>query len=64
VARKDSVLTVTLRRRGSLNLKPLFPDAFSVPDLGTLRFTREKGKVSGFRVTQDRVRNVSFRRVP
>jgi CubicO group peptidase (beta-lactamase class C family) len=62
VARKDSVLTVTLRRRGTMNLKPVFPDAFSVPDLGTIRFIREKGKVIGFRVTQDRVRNVLFKK--
>jgi len=64
VARKDSVLTVTLRRRGTFNLKPTFPDGFSVPGIGTLRFVRERGKVTGFRVTQDRVRNVAFRRVP
>jgi CubicO group peptidase (beta-lactamase class C family) len=64
MARKDSVLTVTLRRRGTINLKPAFPDAFSVPGIGTIRFIREKGKVNGFRVTQDRVRNVLFRKVP
>ncbi len=62
VARKDSILTVTLRRRGTLNLQPVFPDAFSVPGIGTIRFTKEKGRVTGFRVTQDRVRNVLFRR--
>lgn len=64
VARKDSVLTVTLRRRGTLDLRPSFPDAFSVAGIGTIRFIRERGKVTGFRVTQVRVRNLSFRRVP
>lgn len=64
VARKDSTLSVTLRRRGSLDMKPAFTDAFTVAGLGTVRFVRERGKVTGFRVTQDRVRNVVFRRVP
>jgi hypothetical protein len=63
VARKDSVLSVTLRRRGKLDMRPSFPDAFSVPGLGTVRFIREKGKVTSFRVTQGRVRNVLFKKV-
>ena len=62
VTRKDSVLSINLRRRGKLDLRPSFPDAFSVPGLGTVRFIREKGKVTSFRVTQNRVRNVLFRK--
>ena len=64
VARKDSVLTIALRRRGTLNMRPGFTDGFTVPGLGTVRFIREKGKVTSFRVTQGRVRNVLFKRVP
>ncbi|HKP30055.1 MAG TPA: serine hydrolase domain-containing protein [Gemmatimonadales bacterium] len=62
VARKDSLLTVALRRRGKLDMRPTFPDAFSVGGLGTVRFIREKGKITSFRVTQGRVRNVLFRK--
>jgi hypothetical protein len=62
VARKDSLLTVALRRRGKLEMRPSFPDAFSEGALGTIRFIREKGKITSFRVTSGRVRNVLFRR--
>ena len=62
VRRKDSTLSVNLRRRGKLDLRPTFPDAFSVGGLGTIRFVREKGKVTSFRVTQGRVRNVLFKK--
>ena len=64
VTRKDSVLSLNLRRRGKLDMRPTFPDAFNVGGLGTVRFIREKGKVTSFRVTQVRVRNVLFNRVP
>ena len=64
IERKDSVLAVTMRRRGSMNLQPAFADGFTSPDIGTLRFIREKGKVTGFRVTSGRVRNVVFRKAP
>jgi CubicO group peptidase (beta-lactamase class C family) len=63
IERKDSVLAVTLRRRGSMSLQPAFADGFTAPEIGTLRFTREKGKVTGFKVTSGRVRNVSFTRI-
>ena len=62
IERKDSVLAVTLRRRGSMTLLPAFTDGFTAPEIGTLRFIREKGKVTGFKVTSGRVRNVTFRR--
>jgi hypothetical protein len=64
IERKDSVLAVTMRRRGSLTLQPAFTDGFTSADIGTLRFTREKGRVTGFRVTSGRVRNVIFTKVP
>jgi CubicO group peptidase (beta-lactamase class C family) len=64
ITRKDSVLSLNLRRRGKLDMRPSFPDAFNVQQLGTVRFIREKGKVTSFRVTQTRVRNVLFVRVP
>jgi hypothetical protein len=62
IERKDSLLTVNLRRRGKLDMRPTFPDAFNVGGLGTVRFIREKGKITSFRVTQGRVRNVLFRK--
>ena len=62
VERKDSVLAVVMRRRGTMKLQPAFADGFTSPDIGTLRFTREKGKVAGFLVTSGRVRNVAFTR--
>ena len=62
VTRKDSVLSLNLRRRGKLDMRPSFPDAFNVQQLGTVRFIREKGKITSFRVTQARVRNVLFRK--
>ena len=62
VERKDSVLTLNLRRRGKLTMNPSFADAFNVAGLGTVRFIREKGKVTSFRVTQVRVRNVLFKK--
>ena len=62
ITRKDSTLSVNLRRRGKLDMRPTFPDAFSVGGLGTIRFIREKGRITSFRVTQGRVRNLLFRR--
>ena len=62
ITRKDSTLSVNMRRRGKLDMRPTFPDAFSVGGLGTIRFIREKGRISSFRVTQGRVRNLLFRR--
>jgi CubicO group peptidase (beta-lactamase class C family) len=62
ITRKDSTLSVNLRRRGKLDMRPIFTDAFSVGGLGTVRFIREKGKISSFRVTQGRVRNVLFKK--
>jgi hypothetical protein len=63
IERKDSVLAVVMRRRGSMNLQPAFTDGFSASDIGVIRFTREKGKVTGFLVTSGRVRNVGFKKV-
>jgi CubicO group peptidase (beta-lactamase class C family) len=63
IERKDSVLAVVMRRRGSMSLQPAFADGFTAPEVGTIRFTREKGKVTGFLVTSGRVRNVVFKRV-
>ena len=62
IERKDTALAVVMRRRGTLNLRPAFADGFTSPDVGTLRFTREKGKITGFLVTSGRVRNVRFKR--
>jgi CubicO group peptidase (beta-lactamase class C family) len=63
IERKDSVIAVVMRRRGTLNLHPAFTDGFTAADVGTIRFTREKGKVTGFLVTSGRVRNVAFAKV-
>jgi CubicO group peptidase (beta-lactamase class C family) len=62
IERKDSVLAVVMRRRGTLNLQPAFTDGFTSGEVGTIRFTREKGKITGFLVTSGRVRNVGFKK--
>jgi hypothetical protein len=53
---------------GSLALRPMplriaYGDAW-ITAFGTVRFTREKGKVTGFALTGGRVRNVAFTREP
>lgn len=57
---KDSTLVIHPFKRDAETLKPAFADAFTAGDAGTVRFTRTKGVVSGFRLTGGRVRSVAF----
>jgi CubicO group peptidase (beta-lactamase class C family) len=61
VAVGDSGLTLGHRKSEAMPLRIAFGDAWIAP-FGTVRFTREKGKVTGFTLTGGRVRNVAFRR--
>jgi hypothetical protein len=61
VAVGDSGLTISHRKTDPMPLRVAFRDAWIAP-FGTVRFTREKGKVTGFALTGGRVRNVAFAR--
>jgi len=58
----DSGLVVHAFKRASQVLRPSFADAFIAGEIGTLRFVRTKGSVTGFRLTSGRTRNVYFER--
>lgn len=62
VSVKDSVLVLHPFKRAAAPLMPAFADAFLGGQLGTVRFVRTKGVVTGFRLTGGRVRNVEFAR--
>ena len=64
VSRKDSVLTVRGRKIEPVTLVAVFADAFQAEGAGTIRFERTRGRVTGFRLSDDRVRNVAFARLP
>ena len=57
---KDSGLVVHPFKHPAKPLRPAFADAFVAGDAGTIRFVRTKGRVTGFRLTGGRVRNVAF----
>lgn len=59
----DSGLVVHPFKRAAQPLRPSFADAFVAGDLGTVRFVRTGGRVTGFRLTGGRTRNVAFTRV-
>lgn len=62
IAVGDSGLTVRHRKLDPVPIREAWPDAFVAP-FGTIRFTRENGRVTGFTLTGSRVRNVVFQRV-
>ena len=57
---KDSGLVVHPFKHTAKPLRPAFADAFVAGDAGTIRFVRTTGRVTGFRLTGGRVRNVAF----
>jgi len=60
---KEGRLVVQHRRHGEILLRPLAGDRFSGSNLGSLHFERDSGgKVTGFKVTTGRVRNLRFER--
>jgi CubicO group peptidase (beta-lactamase class C family) len=57
---KDGKL-VFQHRRGEISLRPVTRDRFSGSNLGSLQFERDSaGKITGFKVTTGRVRNLRF----
>jgi hypothetical protein len=60
---KDSTLVFHPFKRSAAPMRAAFSDAFTAAGgAGTVRFTRTKGAVTGFRLTSGRVRNVAFAR--
>ena len=58
-------LTLTIRRAGTLPLRPAYRDGFAVGGGRTIRFVREaRGKVTGFQVFAGRALGVRFSREP
>ena len=54
-------LRIRQRRFGSIGLRPSAPDRFVGPgNYGSIRFERAGGKVTGFRLSRDRVKNLEF----
>ncbi len=65
VAASDSGLVVRRRPAEETQLRPVFADGFSGPDLGTVVFSRDgQGAVVGFGIWAGRVRGVQFVREP
>ena len=60
---KEGRLVLQHRRHGEIPLRPVARDRFGGSDLGSLQFERDSGgKVTGFKVTTGRVRNLRFER--
>jgi hypothetical protein len=58
---KDGRLVLQHRRQGEIPLRPVARDRFGGSDLGSLQFERDSGgKVTSFKVTTGRVRNLQF----
>ena len=62
VVRNDTILVLKPFKHPPAPMVPAFQDAFLAGPMGTIRFTRAKGRVTGFLVTRGRVRNVAFTR--
>lgn len=59
VAVKNGKLLLVQKPETEFTLEPTYKDGFESP-LGPLYFVREKGKVTGFKVSVSRARNVGF----
>jgi CubicO group peptidase (beta-lactamase class C family) len=60
---KEGKLVLQHRRQGEIPLRPGARDRFSGSNLGSLQFERDsEGKVTAFKVTTGRVRNLRFER--
>jgi CubicO group peptidase (beta-lactamase class C family) len=61
---KDGGLMVYRKPGDTFALEPLFKDGFRSPDRAVYEFTRDaRGRVTGFLVSQQRAKNIPFRRV-
>ncbi|MBL8986915.1 MAG: beta-lactamase family protein [Gemmatimonadetes bacterium] len=58
----DAGLVLHRFKHPKVGLQPAYQDAFLGGEAGTVRFVRTKGRVTGFRLTGGRVRNVEFTR--
>jgi hypothetical protein len=60
---KEGKLVLQQRRHGEIPLRPMARDRFSGSNLGSLQFEQDAGgKITGFKVTTGRVRNLRFER--
>ena len=59
-ARSGDALMVKRRPDSIVKLTPSYADAFKAPQLGMVIFRRERGRVTGFSVSQDRVWDLRF----
>jgi CubicO group peptidase (beta-lactamase class C family) len=60
---KEGQLVLQQHRHGEIALRPMARDRFSGSNLGSLQFERDSGgKVTGFKLTTGRVRNLRFDR--
>jgi CubicO group peptidase (beta-lactamase class C family) len=60
---KDSVMVMSTPGSWSFRLEPIFSDAFALPDVVVLRFTRDtRGRVDGMIVDMGRSRGMRFQR--
>lgn len=60
VERGDTGLVLRMFKHGVMPMRPIYADAYLAQRAGTVRFLRTRGRVTGFRVTGGRVRNVLF----
>src|SRR4029450_13049853 len=59
---KRDTPTITRRPDTTLELTPVYADAFTAPRLGLVIFRRESGRVTGLSVVEDRVWDMRFTR--
>lgn len=64
VAVRDTALVLRRPKHGEVALRPAFESAFLAPGIGTVRLVRQGGRVTGLALSGNRVRNVSFIRLP
>lgn len=55
-------LIIRTFKHGTFPMRPVYPDAFQAQRPGTIRFLRTDGRITGFRISGGRVRNVQFTR--
>jgi hypothetical protein len=64
VALQGDSLVIKRRPDTTLQLTPVYADAFNAPQLGLVIFRREAGRVTALSVVQDRVWDLRFARQP
>jgi CubicO group peptidase (beta-lactamase class C family) len=60
VVPKGDTLTIARRPDTTLELTPVYADAFTAPRLGLVIFRRDNGRVTGLSVVEDRVWSMQF----